>query len=99
MAYYAERWPGILRLWARLGYDLELPFTLEVDAVQCKGCRTCVEVCPKLVFQLYRDSGELKSRVANSGECVQCTACVKQCPEGAIVAEPPIKMFERVEER
>ena len=99
VAYYAQRWPGILRLWARFGYDLELPFTLEVNAVQCKGCRTCVEVCPMGVFELYRSGARLKSRVTNSGACVQCTACVKQCPEGAILAEPPIKTFEHVEAR
>jgi NAD-dependent dihydropyrimidine dehydrogenase PreA subunit len=99
VAYYAQRWPGILRLWARLGYDLELPFTLEVDAVRCKGCRTCVEVCPKGVFEVIRHGGTPKSRIAHSGACVQCTACVKQCPEGAILAEPPIKAFERLEEQ
>jgi NAD-dependent dihydropyrimidine dehydrogenase PreA subunit len=97
VAYYAQRWPGILRLWARFGYDLELPFTLDVDAVLCLGCGTCVEVCPKGVFELYRHGAILKSRVAHSGACVQCTACVKQCPEGAILSEPPIKTFERQE--
>ncbi len=97
VAYFARRWPGYLRLWARFGYDLELPFTLSVDAVQCKGCRTCVEVCPKGVFELYRYRATQKSRVMNPGACVQCTACVKQCPEGAILAEPPIRIFERLE--
>ena len=97
VAYYAQRWPGILRIWALIGYDLEMPFTLEVDAEQCRGCRTCVEVCPKGVFELYRLDGRQKARVARMGECEQCTACVKQCPEHAILAEPPIKLFEPLE--
>jgi NAD-dependent dihydropyrimidine dehydrogenase PreA subunit len=97
VAYYARRWPRILKLWALIGYDLELPFTLAVDPERCSGCRMCVEVCPKGVFDLYRLGAVQKSRVARLEECVQCTACVKQCPEHAIVAEPPIKVFEPVE--
>jgi len=97
VAYYAQRWPGILRLWALIGYDLEMPFTLEVDSEQCMGCRTCVEVCPKGVFEVYRLDGRQRARVARFGECEQCTACVKQCPENAILAEPPIKVFEPLE--
>lgn len=94
VAYYAKRWPGILRLWALVGYELEMPFTLEVDPGECRGCFSCVEVCPKDVFEPYRLDGRQKSRVARLGACVQCTACVKQCPEHAILANPPIKTFE-----
>jgi NAD-dependent dihydropyrimidine dehydrogenase PreA subunit len=97
VAYFARRWPQILKLWALFGYDLEMPFVLAVAPERCKGCRTCVEVCPKGVFELYRLDGVQRSRVARSGECVQCTACVKQCPEHAILAQPPIKVFEPVE--
>lgn len=97
VAYYARKWPGILKLWALIGYDLEMPFTLEVDVDRCKGCTTCVEVCPQGVFELYRVEGKQKSQVARMADCEQCTACVKQCPEQAILAEPPIKVFEPVE--
>ncbi|MFN2217600.1 MAG: HgcAB-like fusion protein [Anaerolineae bacterium] len=98
VAYYALKWPGILKLWALFGYDLELPFALAVDPEQCSGCQTCVEVCPKGVFEMHLLDGRQKSRVVHSEACVQCTACVKQCPEGAILAEPPIKGFGAVEE-
>jgi NAD-dependent dihydropyrimidine dehydrogenase PreA subunit len=94
VAYYAQRWPGILKLWGLIGYDLEMPFTLEVDPERCTGCRTCLEVCPKGVFELYPQDGRQKSRVARFEACEQCTACVKQCPERAILADPPIKRFE-----
>lgn len=97
VAYYARRWPQILTLWALIGYDLEMPFTLSVADGQCRGCGACVEVCPKGVFELYLSGPILKSRVSRLKECVQCTACVKQCPEHAILAEPPIKTFEAPE--
>ena len=97
VAYYAQRWPGILKLWALIGYELEMPFALDVDPAQCNGCRTCVEVCPKGVFQLYQLDGTQKSRVICFRECVQCTACVKQCPENAILTHPPVKAFEPLE--
>lgn len=60
---------------ACFGYDLEMPFVLAVVPERCKGCRTCVEVCPKGVLELYRLDGV----------------------EHAILAQPPIKLFELVE--
>ncbi len=93
VAYYARRWPQILKVWALIGYDLEMPFTLAVDEGQCKGCGACVDVCPKGVFELHRLGAVQRSRVSCLEECVQCTACVKQCPEHAILAEPSIKTF------
>ena len=37
VSYWAARWPGILKLWALIGYELELPFTLQVDADAVPG--------------------------------------------------------------
>ena len=96
VSYWAARWPGVLKLWALIGYELELPFTLGVDAELCRGCKTCVAVCPKGVFELTHLDGARKSRVARMADCEQCTACVKQCPERAILAEPPIRLFGEV---
>jgi NAD-dependent dihydropyrimidine dehydrogenase PreA subunit len=97
VAYYARKWPGVLKLWALIGYDLEMPFSLEVDAESCNGCTTCVDVCPKGVFDLYHLDGKRKSKVARMVDCEQCTACVKQCPERAILADPPIRLFAPME--
>lgn len=97
VGYWAARWPTVLKLWALVGYELEMPFALQVDATRCRGCQTCVAVCPRGVFEIYRLDGEPRSQVANVAACEQCTACVKQCPEGAILAEPPIRVFEAVE--
>jgi NAD-dependent dihydropyrimidine dehydrogenase PreA subunit len=93
VSYWAGRWPGVLKLWALIGYELEMPFVLQVDAARCRGCERCVAVCPKGVFDLYWLDGKQKSRVARMIDCEQCTACVKQCPESAILAEPPVRTF------
>jgi NAD-dependent dihydropyrimidine dehydrogenase PreA subunit len=97
VAYWGRRWPWVLDIWAKFGYELEEHFALRVDRAACRGCRTCIEVCPKAVFALYHVDGQQRAWIAQPEECEQCTACVKQCPEGAIVAAPPIKMFARAE--
>jgi NAD-dependent dihydropyrimidine dehydrogenase PreA subunit len=100
VAYWGRKWPWVLDIWAKFGYELEQHFVLEVDEGRCRGCATCVAVCPKGVFDLYRLEGadsksqaRQRSRVARMESCEQCTACVKQCPENAILADPPIRVF------
>jgi ferredoxin len=91
VAYWGRRFPAIYKLWEAIGYELEPPFTLSVDAPRCHGCGTCVEVCPRGVYTLIRQSDGLKSRIAHPERCEQCTACVKQCPHQAIMADPPLR--------
>jgi NAD-dependent dihydropyrimidine dehydrogenase PreA subunit len=93
VAFWGRKWPRILEVWARLGYELEQHFVLRVDMDLCKGCATCVAVCPKGVFDLYHLDGRQKAWLARPAECEQCTACVKQCPEGAVLSEPPVRTF------
>jgi NAD-dependent dihydropyrimidine dehydrogenase PreA subunit len=99
VAYWGRKVPAILRVWAAVGYEFDAHFALQVDADRCNGCTTCVEVCPRGVFKLYREDGARKSRVAHPDRCEQCTACVKQCPRGAILAAPPIRGFRSTAER
>lgn len=51
-----------------------------INKEKCKGCFTCVEVCPVSVF--VKDGK--KAKVAKPDECIGCRACEVQCPEGAI---------------
>ena len=97
VAYWGRKWPWVLKIWAKFGYDLDEHFALQVDRSACRGCLTCVEVCPKAVFELYHLDGRQKAWVADPEACEQCTACVKQCPEGAILASPPIRIFASAE--
>ena len=51
---------------------------------KCVGCKftDCVEVCPVSCF--YELENQL---VINFDECIDCTACVDQCPVEAIYAD------------
>jgi Ferredoxin len=54
---------------------------------KCLGCKftDCVEVCPVACF--YEMDGQL---VIHPDECIDCTACVAECPVEAIYAEGDI---------
>jgi ferredoxin len=51
---------------------------------KCKGCKftDCVEVCPVACF--YELDGQV---VIHPEDCIDCTACVAECPVEAIYAE------------
>lgn len=51
---------------------------------KCEGCKftKCVEVCPVTCF--YEMDGQL---VIHPDECIDCTACVAECPVEAIYIE------------
>jgi ferredoxin len=54
---------------------------------KCVGCKftDCVEVCPVACFY------ELNDRlVIHPDECIDCTACVAECPVEAIYAEDDV---------
>lgn len=53
---------------------------VEVDAQTCIGCRRCVEVCPRAVFQMRDD----RSQAVAAQRCVICRSCFSQCPTGAV---------------
>jgi NAD-dependent dihydropyrimidine dehydrogenase PreA subunit len=93
VAFWGRRWPWVLRIWSKFGYELDEHFELAVNRSACAGCLTCIEVCPKAVFELYHLNGRQKAWIAHPEACEQCTACVKQCPEGAIIANPAIRTF------
>ena len=50
---------------------------------KCVGCKftDCVEVCPVACF--YELDGQL---VIHADDCIDCTACVAECPVEAIFA-------------
>ncbi|HIE12317.1 MAG TPA: 4Fe-4S binding protein [Desulfotomaculum sp.] len=48
---------------------------IERDRSRCRGCGTCVEVCPVGVPVVEKP---------NHPECIRCLECVKACPYGAL---------------
>ena len=54
-----------------------------VVTTKCLGCKftDCVEVCPVACF--YELDGQL---VIHADDCIDCTACVAECPVEAIFA-------------
>jgi NAD-dependent dihydropyrimidine dehydrogenase PreA subunit len=53
---------------------------IEIDYDKCTGAAVCVDVCPSAVFELVKG----KATAPNIDACVECCACVQNCPEGAI---------------
>jgi NAD-dependent dihydropyrimidine dehydrogenase PreA subunit len=60
---------------------------IELDYDKCEGLTLCLEVCPKDCFQV--DSKLHKATIINKEECVQCGACIVQCPADALAFVHP----------
>jgi Fe-S-cluster-containing hydrogenase component 2 len=50
-----------------------------VDLPLCKGCGTCVEVCPSEAISLAQSKAYVDDE-----RCTGCEVCIDACPEGAI---------------
>lgn len=53
---------------------------LKVKKELCKGCRICVEFCPKNVLTM--ENGKVK--IADIEKCINCGLCELRCPDYAI---------------
>ena len=54
--------------------------TLAYNAEKCIGCERCTEVCPHGVFEII----ENKAHITEKDLCMECGACVLNCPTKAI---------------
>lgn len=57
--------------------------TLELDRNLCTGCRMCLNVCPHEVFTIEGN----KAEIVRKDSCMECGACMINCPAGAIEVE------------
>lgn len=62
---------------ARITQELN---TLTYDETLCIGCGMCAIVCPHRVFAF---EGR-KARLVRGEACIECGACQRNCPVGAI---------------
>jgi NAD-dependent dihydropyrimidine dehydrogenase PreA subunit len=54
--------------------------TLEYFPEKCTGCRRCIEVCPRQVFEI-RDK---KAFILDRDCCIECGACANNCEYEAL---------------
>ncbi len=63
-------------------------FQVVIDANRCKGCRLCVDFCPKDVIEMTTDrlnaKGVTYAVVAREDQCIGCMACTLMCPDAAV---------------
>jgi len=93
LAYWGRRFPSFLRGLARIGFDVGHSFALSLSRDRCTGCGRCLDVCPRAVYAMDVIGEQRLSRLADPDACELCAACVRQCPAGAIIADPPVRQF------
>jgi NAD-dependent dihydropyrimidine dehydrogenase PreA subunit len=57
------------------------------DGERCKGAGFCEQVCPRNVFEVNR--GRRLATMPRAEQCVQCGACIVQCPFDALHFRSP----------
>ena len=69
------------------GLQADRLLTIALDQDLCTGAAFCAEVCPKDVFVI--DRSRRRAELARPDECVQCGACIVQCPFDALSFAAP----------
>lgn len=57
---------------------------LHLSLEKCIGCGNCQLVCPHRIFQVQNG----KAAIIDRNSCMECGACAKNCPTGAIYVNP-----------
>lgn len=60
--------------------------TLKLDRDKCVGCTLCTQVCPHQVF----DIKDRKAHIIDFNACMECGACVTNCPADALSVTPGV---------
>jgi NAD-dependent dihydropyrimidine dehydrogenase PreA subunit len=60
---------------------------VELNLEACRGRAMCREVCPKNCYTV--DAAAHRAAIARPDACVQCGACIVQCPEDALAFVTP----------
>lgn len=59
-----------------------------IDNEKCVKCGNCVEICPVDVY--YGSDGGQIPTVMYGLDCFFCSACILECPTGAIALRYPL---------
>lgn len=60
---------------------------ITIDQELCKGCKLCIEVCPKQLIYVaknYNSRGYNYMEHISSNICTGCSLCAYMCPDSAI---------------
>jgi len=63
---------------------------ITIDEQYCKGCRICIDQCPKDVLEISttrNPKGYLIPHAVRSEDCIGCMLCEMICPDMAITVE------------
>jgi heterodisulfide reductase subunit A len=60
------------------------PVTAVVDPLKCRGCGTCVDICPYHAGELVESGPGVYVAQINASLCKGCGTCGSWCPSGAI---------------
>ena len=58
-----------------------------IDAKYCKGCKLCIDVCPRHALRLsgkLSDSGIEIIAFDDTAGCTACCLCALMCPDAAV---------------
>jgi len=55
--------------------------SIQIDKDKCIGCNECCNICPGNLIGTDRDN---RAFIKCPQDCWGCTACLKECPVGAI---------------
>ena len=61
-----------------------------IDSNACKGCRLCIDQCPKNVLEISPErssKGYLMPVATRIEDCISCLVCDMICPDLAITIE------------
>jgi ferredoxin len=76
-------------------------FKIVLDREKCRGAGFCEAVCPKNCYEI--DESRHLATIPRAGDCIQCGACIVQCPfdalhfasqQGGIIPPEDIRRFK-----
>jgi len=86
---------------SKSGFQEDGRLKLVLDKERCRGVGYCEEVCPRGCYEV--DRAQRSASMPGAQRCVQCGACIVQCPndalhfespEGGIIAPDTIRRFK-----
>jgi NAD-dependent dihydropyrimidine dehydrogenase PreA subunit len=66
--------------------------SLKFHFANCVGCGRCIEVCPRNVFEEYKN----RVKIIDADRCMECGACMMNCAFGALDVDKGVGCAEAV---